>query len=133
MIPVDIWLAVRHETRLMISKLFNLPKSGFVEVSNNRVICDGHSQNDLKLLTIDKMQSYLNSDEEDIFALFDKLVYVLENAISVDLTQTIKKDEPKEVVKESISEVSSSSETRAVETGDAAKRGVRKIKKLGKK
>lgn len=129
MIPLDIWLGVRHETRLKIAKIFNLPKSGFVEVSNNKVICDGHSQKDINLLTISAMQQYLNSEEDDIQVLFEKLVYVLENAISVDLTQTIKKDEPKKTIEESKSAVSSSTEARPVEGANKAKGRTRKTKK----
>jgi len=130
MIPVDIWLGVRHETRLMIAKLFNLPRTGMVEVSNNRVICDGHSQSDLMLLTRGKLQDYLNSEEDDMMALFDKLVYVLENSISIDLTQTIKKDEPKKTIEESKSEVSSPAEAGTVEGVNKAKGRVRKTKKV---
>ena len=130
MIPVDIWLGVRHETRLMIAKLFNLPRTGIVEVSNNRVICDGHSQRDLMLLTRDKIQDYLGSEEDDMMALFDKLVYVLENSISVDLTQTIKKDEPKKTIEESKPEVSSPAEAGTVKAVNSTKARVRKAKKV---
>lgn len=126
MIPVAVWLSVKHETRLLISRLFNIPKSSFVEVSNNKVISDGHSQGDLALITVERLQSELGGEETDIFVLFNKLILKLET--TVEVVDEPKKDEPKEIVRESVPEVSSPAEAGTIEKRNPSKGGSSKVK-----
>lgn len=74
----SIWLSLPKETRDKICVIFNIPRSGFVEVSNNRVICDGHSDSDLALITIEKLQEVLDAEIQDFYKLFGDLVEKLQ-------------------------------------------------------
>lgn len=85
------WLELPIETREKLRVAFDIPKSSCVEVIDNHVVCDGTLVKDLMVLTVERMQNYLNrgsaviTDETDFIKLFDM---VLER-----LNQTIKPEE----------------------------------------
>ena len=73
------WLTLSRETRLKIAEILNIPRTANVEVSNNRVVCDGHSAQDLLGITVEKLQAALNSEETDVYKLFEQMVSELES------------------------------------------------------
>jgi len=69
-----MWVLLPNEVRYRIRAIFNIPKSGATEVNDGRVVSDGTTYEDLKLLTTEKMQKYLVDDSSDFHKLFDKVV-----------------------------------------------------------
>jgi hypothetical protein len=76
------WVSLPNEVRYRIRALFEIPKSGFSEVSDGVILSDGVTQTDFKALTIDKMQVYLNDNSVDFHKLFDKVVAKVNDEIS---------------------------------------------------
>ena len=71
------WLELPWDTRLKISQVFEIPKRGGTIVEGHRVVTDGFRDDDLALLTIERLQAYLHCDSTDFYALFDELAYKL--------------------------------------------------------
>ena len=69
-----MWVSLPNEVRYRIRAIFNIPKSGATDVNDGRVVSDGTTYEDLKLLTTEKMQEYLKDDSTDFYKLFDKVV-----------------------------------------------------------
>ena len=68
------WTSLPNEVRHRIRMAFNIPKSGFTEVSDGVILSDGVTIEDFKSLTIAKMQKYLGDESEDFHKLFDKVI-----------------------------------------------------------
>ncbi len=85
MIGLRAWLDTKQETRLKIAKLFHMPKSGGTMVTGNRVTSDGHSPDDLALLTLEALQMHLGVPETDFYKLYYELVFRIENPDEVRL------------------------------------------------
>lgn len=100
MISPVIWLNTSRETRLKIKDILGLSRSGNAEVVNNRVVCDGHTPQDLMGITVEKLQMVLNSKETDIYQLFNEMVYSLENPQEVPIIEV--NEAPEEKVVETI-------------------------------
>ena len=74
-----IFIAQTRETREKLVDIFSIPKSGGVVVEGNRLISDGHTPTDLMAVTVDKMQEFLESPEEDFYKLFIEVIDKIEN------------------------------------------------------
>lgn len=84
MIPIlsmHLWVSLSNEQRIRIRSLFSIPRSQHVQVDDGKVITDGTTAEDFKALTIEKMQTYLNSPETDFHKLFDLVVVKVQNEI----------------------------------------------------
>lgn len=68
------WLELPQEVRSKLVKIFSIPRSGVGHVNYGQngpeVTSDGHTNEDLKCVGVASMQQYLNSDQDDFFALF---------------------------------------------------------------
>lgn len=73
------WLTLSIDTRNYLRRVFDIPRSGHVEVFDGRVLTDGTMITDLQSLTVKKMQDYLNSEETDFYELFNKVIEKIEN------------------------------------------------------
>lgn len=83
-LPYQIWLALPQDTRDKLSTIFGIPKTGSVNVETRAtpdgqgygsvVTRDGYTPDDLRALTIEKMQNILKTDETDFFAMFETVV-----------------------------------------------------------
>lgn len=73
-LSMQTWLSLPTETKLALRNAFDIPRSGYVEVNDGRVLCDGTMMEDLMYLTTEKMQEYLNSKETDFNLLFNLVV-----------------------------------------------------------
>lgn len=75
MIPTMYWLGLSHETRKKIAILLEIPRSGHTEVVDNRVVSDGYTPIDLAVVTLEKLQIFMQNKKEDNFMkLFEQLV-----------------------------------------------------------
>ena len=72
-------LSLSPETRRRIREELGIPRSGYVEVLDGRVLCDGTMLEDLQKLTTLKMQEFLGSIETDFHKLFTSVVERIEN------------------------------------------------------
>lgn len=73
-LPTHEWLKLPMEVRVKLREIFNIPKSEGARVVNNTVESDGHTFRDLQALTVEKMQSYLDSKGDDFVKLFDEVL-----------------------------------------------------------
>ena len=62
-IPPQLWMLLDTKTRSWISKMFDLPRTGITEIRDSEVINDGHSLDDLRKITLEKMNEYIGSVE----------------------------------------------------------------------
>lgn len=80
MISPSLWLSLKKETREVLARELNIPRSKNVEVVDNRVVCDGHSVEDLyRGVTLEKLQEFVDSKETDVLKLFGEAVKKVEN------------------------------------------------------
>lgn len=80
-VSVHDWLALSMPVRIKMREIFHIPKSKGSLVEGNVVKSDGTTYEDLKTITIPKMQEYLESIESDNFVeLFNKCVEKIEEA-----------------------------------------------------
>lgn len=95
------WLQFDSETRSKLAEILKVPKTGIIQIVDNRIACDGHSQDDLLTIKKETLQSVLNSKSEDLYELFNYLADVVQGKAMIDLTP-----EPEETkVEESLEEV----------------------------
>lgn len=75
-VSVHDWLALPMLIRVEMRKVFNIPRSSHTLVEGNIVKSDGTTYEDLKAITIEKLQVFLNTDPEqtDFVKLFNGVV-----------------------------------------------------------
>lgn len=82
-INVPDWVALPHETRRKLVQQFNIPRSGGSEVQTlsvgNRIISDGHTHQDLKAISLPKLQEFLGSISDDFYTLLEQAIEKLTN------------------------------------------------------
>ena len=71
---MGMWVSLPNDVRRKIHSLFSIPWSSATEVNDGQIVSDGTTHEDLKILTIEKMQKYLNEASTDFHKLFDMLV-----------------------------------------------------------
>jgi len=86
------WVKLSPSLRIKLAEIFEIPKTtgSQVEVVAGQtiVVSDGHTHNDLKAITVQKMKDYLAKIEyvgplyDDFFQLFDIVAQELENSSS---------------------------------------------------
>lgn len=83
LLAYNVWLSTPIETRVKLTKLFGIPRTGEVivqtgEIQNGNigsiVKSDGHSAGDLYAITVEKMQALLNTDDTDFYKMFNHIV-----------------------------------------------------------
>lgn len=67
------WIDLSVETRQKLVEVFNIPKSGITEVRDQTVISDGHTNDDLNTITVEKMAEYVGSPADLDFAVLWKI------------------------------------------------------------
>lgn len=72
LISMQAWCSLSNEVRSRFRSVFNIPRSRSTEVNDGVIISDGTTYDDLKNLTVEKMQKYLNDELIDFHKLFDK-------------------------------------------------------------
>lgn len=56
-------MQLERPVRLIIVKEFDVPRTGVTEVRDNEVLSDGYSAEDLKAITVAKMEAYVGGHE----------------------------------------------------------------------
>ncbi len=84
-VTVHLWVSVKTDTRNKLRGIFLIPKSSFAQVVTDHmgiatVISDGSTNEDLKCLTVEKMQDFLGSvaANDTVFDLFKRCVEKME-------------------------------------------------------
>lgn len=85
-LSVQEWLKLSPTTRAVITDLFSVPRSRGAQIETmgetSVVKSDGCTEEDLKQITIEKMQSFLNdSSSSDYVALFNAVVTKVETKV----------------------------------------------------
>lgn len=65
-VPPQLWMLLYKEQREILEKEFNIPRTGACEIYDNRVISDGRTVDDLKVITLEKM-NLLNKKKTQTF------------------------------------------------------------------
>ncbi len=74
----QIWMNLPVETRQKLATVFGISKTGKTMVeyraSGNVVTSDGYTPDDLRAVTIEKLQTILKTEEVDFYALIETAV-----------------------------------------------------------
>ena len=100
-ISSHMWVSLPNEVRGRIRHLFKIPQSSNVVVNDGRVETDGTTNEDLKHLTIEKMQAYLSDTSTDFHKLFDKVIMKVNDELypkPVSTSTEIKQPMPETVI-----------------------------------
>lgn len=81
------WLQTDLKVRQRLCVDFAVPQSEATFVANNEVISDGHTDRDLQVITVEKLQAYTAMNEVDFYKLYDAAVELA--------AKTVRKDELK--------------------------------------
>lgn len=73
-VNMSMWCSLSNELRTRIRLTFSIPRSSHVVVNDGRIETDGTTYEDLKHLTVEKMQNYVTDSSTDFHKLFDKTV-----------------------------------------------------------
>lgn len=68
------WVSLPTDVRHKIRATFKIPRSSNVFVNDGKIETDGTTHEDMKTLTVEKMQRYIPSEETDFNKLFDLVV-----------------------------------------------------------
>lgn len=86
MLPYQIWLKLPLDVRAKLAQVFGIAKTGQSVVdyraSGNVVTQDGYAPDDLRALTLDKLQEKLITDETDFFALVETAIDNIDDLIA---------------------------------------------------
>lgn len=91
------WLKLPMPVRIELRTIFAIPRSRGTVVEDGVVKSDGYTNEDLKAITVEKMQTYLKSTEPDF--------YLLLNDIVKKVTDTLSKEEKEFTIKENYARV----------------------------
>lgn len=93
LLNLHTWVSLPNEVRYKIRGLFNVPRSGNVVVNDGVIETDGTTTDDLHHLTVEKMQSYLHSNDTDFNKLFDSVVVHVKNGtVPVNIPEVVEKE-----------------------------------------
>lgn len=59
----QVWINLDKQTRDWLRRVFSLTPTGVTEVRDQTVIHDGYTNDDLKGITLEKMNEYIGSEE----------------------------------------------------------------------
>ena len=62
----SLWMKNDRETRNYLADIFQVPMTGLREIHNEEVIKDGRSNEDLKSITLEKMNDYTGISDDSI-------------------------------------------------------------------
>lgn len=87
------WLALPADIKTKLIHAFGISRSEGTVIQDNKVVSDGHNHRDLAVITLDKMQEFLNcaTPDDEFYALFDQVVdkLTVENAYEPKVEDTV--------------------------------------------
>lgn len=127
-----MWVSVKAETRNKLREIFLVPKTSFAQVVTDHmgvgtVISDGCTNEDLKSLTVEKMQDYLGTVavNDTVFDLFKRCVEKIEYIAPVEEKPQEGAISENPILKETTSEQSNVIKCPDCEYTHASKQGMR--------
>jgi len=63
-VPPQLWMQLDAAIRAELVSTFSIKKTGITEIRDQTLISDGYSVEDLKAITLEKMNEYIGSNEE---------------------------------------------------------------------
>lgn len=128
-ITKDQWMLLDIPTKQKLVAVFGINKSGFSEVRDSIVVTDGYTQEDLKVITLEKMNEYIGSEEATFLRAWEitlsKINFELNPPVAEikgvnEKTGTVVIEEVKPAeapkVEEKVEEVTKTNETKNAET-----------------
>ena len=73
-LSVQQWVGLSDSVRTKLHIVFGLHRSVGAEVNNGQLVCDGHSYNDLGVITLENMSEYLGTKQKDFYDAFNACV-----------------------------------------------------------
>lgn len=73
------WLRIPHDIRRELVSIFNIQRTGTAVMQDSKQLADGHSDRDLEVLTVGKLQEFTGSQEGDAYDLLDLAVEKIKN------------------------------------------------------
>lgn len=116
-LSVQQWVSLSQEIRLKLVKIFEIPRSSATHVNNGVLETDGHTYNDLKAITTEKMNNYLGGPIElDYFTLFNAVVIKAQEPEpeSVELSPYLQQEQRIEAWRTIIEGIKSEAETKGL-------------------
>ena len=128
-ITKDQWMLLDIPTKQKLVAVFGINKSGFSEVRDSIVVTDGYTQEDLKVIILEKMNEYIGSEEATFLRAWEitlsKINFELNPPVAEikgvnEKTGTVVIEEVKPAeapkVEEKVEEVTKTNETKNAET-----------------
>ncbi len=81
------WLKLPMDTRIKLREIFNIPKSQGVVLEDNVVKSDGTTYEDLQAVTVEAMQEFLSSTEQDFVELFHNVIGRLDDEVEASIDE----------------------------------------------
>lgn len=94
MIYQQCWIHYSNEIRTKLRELFSIPKSSGCTVENERLTSDGVTNDDLKVLTDEKMAEYLKQPITHSEDMLEKIVKQLETPEATTIVEEPLKTNP---------------------------------------
>lgn len=91
------WLQFPMEVRSKLKVIFSIPRSKGTILEGNVVKSDGHTFEDLAVITVGKMQEYLATEEEDFMRLLTTIVESIEAELASE-TPIIEAVDPEQLI-----------------------------------
>lgn len=98
-ISVEQWVGLPLETRIRLISIFNIPRSAGASIRDNEVVSDGHTYDDLKVLSTEAIQAFLKDAETDYAKLFNKLIEYLYEEKHLTASEHVKRVEQENVAR----------------------------------
>lgn len=80
LVPYE-WLQFPPEIKSLFKKWFNIPRTGGSMVVGDKVISDGHTIEDLSVVSLKSLQSFLHTDDDHWDNLLKMTINKMENYI----------------------------------------------------
>lgn len=94
------WLQIPMEIRAKLREIFNIPRSKGNILEGNVIKSDGHTFEDLAVITVEGMQRFTGSDNTDFMSLFNVTVNQIEDLIEPSVAQEPEIDPKQELIDE---------------------------------
>jgi len=105
-VPPQLWMQLDSKIRSELILSFNIKKTGITEIRDQTLISDGYSAEDLKAITLEKMNEYIGSTEDSFPRAWEitcsKAKSIVFPPIAMEIPPTVvpMADEPKEEITE---------------------------------
>lgn len=87
-LSIHTWVSLPNDVRDRIRTIFSISRSSHVQVNDGKIETDGTTPQDFQSLTVDKMQTYLNTKDDDFLKLFDMVVAKVKAELNPSVTIT---------------------------------------------